>query len=223
VIGHLQRMRSEAPGNAALSEAPPKAASRQVDSPAPASKLESLPVTAPKAFGTETPPLASDSSDALEPLWKNLVDAVGRASAFTRSYLTEARPVSLSRDVLTIGFDPEFADQMELVNNNKTHSLLQTKLKELGHPNAQIKFVKAERMIPRAVPKDEEPAPERLRAEATASVEGQPATKTGEAKEPAGRREKPASVAINADEFKNDPLIQEALEVFKGQIVEVRV
>jgi ABC-type uncharacterized transport system involved in gliding motility auxiliary subunit len=161
----------------------------------------------------------------LESLWKNLTEAVGRASAFTRSYLIEAHPVSFARDVLTIGFDPEFAEQMELVNNSKTHSLLQTKLKELGHSSAQIKFVKAERTVPRGVPKAEEPSPEprKLSEQAAgASTEGQ-ASKPAENKEPAARREKPASVVMNADDFKNDPLIQEALEVFKGQIVEVRV
>jgi hypothetical protein len=35
-------------------------------------------------------------------------------------------------------------------------------------------------------------------------------------------KEKPASVAFNKNDFKNDPLIQKALEIFKGQIVEVR-
>ena len=35
-------------------------------------------------------------------------------------------------------------------------------------------------------------------------------------------REKPAAVPFNKDDFKNDPLIQKALEIFKGQIVEVR-
>ena len=31
-----------------------------------------------------------------------------------------------------------------------------------------------------------------------------------------------AAVPISKDDFKNDPLIQKALEIFKGQIVEVR-
>ena len=35
-------------------------------------------------------------------------------------------------------------------------------------------------------------------------------------------KEKLASVPFNKDDFKNDPLIQKALEIFKGQIVEVR-
>src|SRR5439155_1694167 len=35
-------------------------------------------------------------------------------------------------------------------------------------------------------------------------------------------KEKPVPVPFNKDDFKNDPLIQKALEIFKGQIVEVR-
>ena len=39
---------------------------------------------------------------------------------------------------------------------------------------------------------------------------------------PAPAKEKTAAVPFNKDDFKNDPLIQKALEIFKGQIVEVR-
>jgi hypothetical protein len=38
----------------------------------------------------------------------------------------------------------------------------------------------------------------------------------------ASSSEKLAPVAFNKDDFKKDPLIQRALEIFKGQIVEVR-
>jgi len=36
------------------------------------------------------------------------------------------------------------------------------------------------------------------------------------------KNEKMASTPLNKEDFKNDPLIKEALEVFKGTIVEVR-
>jgi len=98
---------------------------------------------------------------------------------------------------------------MELVNNARTHSLLQTKLKELGHANAQIKFIKAEAPIARPLEKPpDEPT-------AVAQPEIAPAVATA-------KRDKQAPASINAEEFKNDPLIQKALEIFKGQIVEVR-
>jgi hypothetical protein len=35
-------------------------------------------------------------------------------------------------------------------------------------------------------------------------------------------REKSTPAVFNKNDFKNDPLIQKALEIFKGQIIEVR-
>ena len=52
--------------------------------------------------------------------------------------------MSMVKNVLTIGFDPEFADHLPLVDNSKNHALVQTKLAELGHPHTQVRFVKAE-------------------------------------------------------------------------------
>ena len=161
-------------------------------------------------------PVAGDSS--LETLWARIVDAVGRASPFTRSYLIEAHPVSFAKNLFIIGFAPEFADHLALVDNARNHALLQTKLSELGHPNSQFKFIKAEAPTNRPAPVLEpSPAapPQTHKTSAPAAV-----SKPGPAAPPA--KEKAASVAFSKDDFKNDPLIQKALEIFKGQIVEVR-
>jgi DNA polymerase-3 subunit gamma/tau len=163
---------------------------------------ESVPgvPSAPAALA-ETPAISAD----LAGLWTKLVEAISRVSPFIRTYLLEAAPVSFEKNTLVIGFDPEFSDHLALIDNPRNHTLLQTKLAEVGHPNAQIKFIKAElptdrvRLIP--------PAP------AAASAEAPPAAPT---------KEKSAPVAFNKNDFKNDPLIQKALEIFKGQIVEVR-
>jgi DNA polymerase-3 subunit gamma/tau len=145
---------------------------------------------------------ASPVSADLTELWTKLVEAVGRASPFTRSYLVDANPVSFEKSILTIGFDPEFEDHLGLVDNARNHTLLQTKLAELGHANAQLKFVKVEASAIRA------PRPADAAATATTAA---PVT-----------REKSAAIPFNKNDFKNDPLIQKALEIFKGQIVEVR-
>src|SRR5207237_8456264 len=63
------------------------------------------PPVIPESSGTP----GAESAD-LERLWTQLLEAVGRASAFTRSYLIEAHPVSVTKSLLTIGFDPDFAD-----------------------------------------------------------------------------------------------------------------
>ena len=71
---------------------------------------------------------------------RSLIEAVGRVSPFTRSYLVDAHPVSFEKNVLVIGFDPEFEDHLGLVDNARNHTLLQTKLAELGHANCQIQI-----------------------------------------------------------------------------------
>jgi DNA polymerase III subunit gamma/tau len=154
--------------------------------------------------------VASLVSADLTELWTRLIEAVGRASPFTRSYLVDANPVSFEKGILTIGFDPEFEDHLGLVDNARNHALLQTKLAELGHANAQIKFVKIEAPAIRA---PQAPGVAPIAPVASAKSAG-PAAPVA--------REKTASVPFNKNDFKNDPLIQKALEIFKGQIVEVR-
>src|SRR5258706_9171509 len=213
VIGHLQQLGS---GPASTETAPAPTPTR-AEAPAPRSMVSS-PVVAsdtPTTNASEPQPSTAGPADAiavsevtpgLDELWRNLLEAVGRASAFTRSYLLEAHPVSFVNDVLIIGFDPEFADQMELVNNSRTNILLQTKLKELGHANSQIKFIKAESTVPRA------PQPQPVAPPQPAPA---PVPKTASPAMATAKRDKAAPIAIDAEQFKNDPLIQKALEVFK--------
>ncbi len=165
---------------------------------------------APAAI-TETPPVSAD----LATLWTQLVEAVGRVSPFTRSYLVDANPVSFVKNVLVIGFDPEFQDHLGLVDNARNHTLLQTKLAELGHANCQIKFVKAEAPVGEKI-KPATPAP----VAPVATPQTIPSMAKSVAISPTEKKSAP--VAFNKDTFKNDPLIQKALEIFKGQIVEVR-
>jgi DNA polymerase-3 subunit gamma/tau len=221
VLKQLNQLRSEGGASVApvMAAAPAKAAPAPAMSPraavavAPAAKpvaLEtaSVPVTAP-------PAAAGNLSD----LWLRLVDAVGRASTFTRSYLLNAHPVSFEKNVLVIGFDPEFEDYLGLVDNSRNHTLLTTKLAELGHHSAMIKFIKSEAPIgwqrPTAPPAST-PAPAIVKPAPPA------ASKTSETTAAPIAEKKTAPVAFNKDEFKNDPLIKKALEVFKGTIVEVR-
>ena len=138
-------------------------------------------------------------------LWTKLVEAVSRVSPFIRTYLLEAAPVSFEKNTLVIGFDPEFVDHLALIDNPRNHSLLQTKLAEIGHPNAQIRFIKAD-----------------LSADRVRVISPTPAATPADAPPTVPAREKSTPTAFNKNDFKNDPLIQKALEIFKGQIVEVR-
>jgi DNA polymerase-3 subunit gamma/tau len=162
----------------------------------------------------ETSPVTAD----LSVLWTQLVEAVGRVSQFTRSYLLDANPVSFEKNILIIGFDPEFADHLGLVDNARNHTLLQTKLADLGHANCQIKFIKAEAPIGK-IAKPAAPIPA---APVAAAIAPQVAPTAAKPVATAPLKEKSAPIPFNKETFKNDPLIQKALEIFKGQIIEVR-
>jgi len=183
--------------------------------PTQARTITQPPSQAPLVIREETEicqPANPQANLDLPQLWSELVEAVGRASPFTRSYLLEAHPVSITKTLFTIGFDPEFEDHMSLVDNSKNHALLQTKLAELGRPNIQIKFIKAEN--PR------QPVPlETLQPKPTLKPVAKPTTSTAQS---APAKEKPVPVSLNKEDFKKDPLIQKALEIFKGQVVDVR-
>jgi DNA polymerase-3 subunit gamma/tau len=222
VLKQLQQLREQ--GSTGISPAPvvrTRSTASQV-SPQRAAALEESGTqqNASLPTATEASPQASAAAElaaspaGLEELWSKLVEAAGRASPFVRTYLLEAHPVSFEKSVFTIGFDPEFEDHLSLVDHAKNHTLLQTKLAELGHPNSQIKFVKAEAPEGRVAP-ILQPAPST--PPAAAKPNPRPVTS---AAPPA--KEKTASVPFNKDDFKNDPLIQKALEIFKGQIVDVR-
>ena len=214
VLQQLQQLRqgNGAIGTPASSPTPAPSHSRLAETPKPAANPV-LPASPPGEVAIALAPADSD----LEELWRRLLEAVGRASPFARTYLMEAHPVSFAKSLFIIGFDPEFEDHIGLVDNARNHTLLQTKLAELGQPNVQFKFVKADR------PVGANPPPASL----TATPATPPASiampiRTPAAAPPPTTREKPTSTPFNKDDFKNDPLIQKALEIFKGQIVEVR-
>jgi DNA polymerase-3 subunit gamma/tau len=233
VLQQLQTLRDHA--EAAPTPAKAVSAPKNVRSAMVMSEPEPSPATPPTTILREESPAPASSTPAptgdLSALWSALLEAVGRASPFTRTYLLEAHPVSLARNLLTIGFDPEFEDHLPLVDNSRNHALLQTKLAELGHPNTQIKFIKADAPSPRPVVApmaaaptspvpSANPAPTAVLAQPSMSRPGPARAEPFPA--PAPAKEKLASVPFSKDDFKNDPLIQKALELFKGQIVEVR-
>jgi len=195
--------------------------------PAPVSVAIPVPVEPPVPFtpaAAEIPsiPPAPIASGNLADLWAGLIDAVGRVSPFTRGYLNYAHPVSFEKGLLTIGFDPEYEDHLGLVDTSRNHTLIQTKMAELGRSNSQVKFVKAEapadwnRKLSEASPVAPVAAP--AAPAATGTVDISPA---GKSAAPVPEK-KPAPVVLTKSDFKDDPLIKRALEVFRGQIVDVR-
>jgi DNA polymerase-3 subunit gamma/tau len=233
VLRQLQQLRGEGGATGAQTAAPSggtdltRPAAAPSPSPRPAATQPGAdPATSPARVAGSAPvevpaSPASGPPGNLVSLWREILDAVGRASPFTRSYLLEAHPVSLASGVFTIGFDPEFAEHIGLVDNTKNHALLQTKLQELGHPGIQIKFITAD------APAGWDPgafaaAPERAAPSATSDSAAVAARAGDNGAGAKAAAEPPPASGVPSDDFKNDPLIRKALEVFKGQIVNIR-
>jgi DNA polymerase-3 subunit gamma/tau len=229
--------------------APRKSAPVPASAPAtPTSAAAYAAIEEPKAtFGApsstsseKTPPAPVTPAPAAAPtdlfgLWTQIVETVGRHSPFTKTYLDGAHPVSFANNVFTIGFGPDSEDHIGLVDNARNQALLKKVLAELGHAEAQFKFIKARppagskpgpSEAPAPVPSAATPAPAPAAPEPPAPAPtAQPkagAAPSGKAAAKPAAQPKTTSVPFNKDDFKNDPLIQKALEIFKGQIVDVR-
>jgi DNA polymerase-3 subunit gamma/tau len=206
------------PAPARIAPAPAAPSNTPAPPPPPSPSPSPSPgVEPPRPVATPRTEAAGGSID-LDALWRELVEAVGRVSRFTRGYLLEAHPVSFVKRVLTIGFAPEFAEHIGLVDNSKNHTLLQTKLAEMGHPGCQFKFIKSER------PEGHVPLPAEPAAPAASPLPASTAPATPGAPTSLATPRPLAATpgTLSKEDFKNDPLIQKALEIFKGQITEVR-
>ena len=229
--------------------------------PAPEAEAESgaLPLLTEAPASVQASNPAPSGTIPVERLWAQVMEAVGRASPLSRSSLLKAFPISANSRVLVLGFDPEFADFLSLVDNSKTHALLQTKLKELGHHGMQVKFQIADAPPissgpsassretadtaesfesatavtnpPTATTSGQAPAPTPAAAATTRAENTKPSPSGGPSTAVAsstptpalqGKVEKARSTRLDPADFKNDPQIQEALEIFKGQLREVR-
>ena len=186
----------------------------------PSSPRAILEIPAEEPRPTHAPvvqrPAQAAAAIDIENLWNELLDAVGRASPFMRTYLLEAHPVSLNHSTFTIGYDPEFKDHLGLVDNTKNRTVLETKLREMGHRDVSVRFIQApapEGRVRSAPPVAAPAVPERT------AIEPRRSDNPIEARAQAAAAQMPA---FSKEDFKNDPLIKKALEIFKGTIVEVR-
>ncbi len=134
---------------------------------------------------------------SLEELWKSLMEHLAKPMPMLKANMMEGCPLSINADTFLIGFDPEFELQKEFVDTSKSRELIQAALREIIHKPMNIKVVFANDP---SIPCGDEPP-----------ISSSPATPSAHTKEGSAN-----------DHFENDPLIQKALKIFKGQIIEIR-
>lgn len=186
--------------------------------PQTAPKVTAAPLAAPEGVNSTLPVGSVD----LSALWTGVLDSVSRISLFTHSYLVNAHPVSYEKQTLTIGFPPEFAEQVDLVDNAKNRKIIQGVLQDLGQGEVNLKIVKTKETVarpaaPAPVPAVQHAPPLRQRKPEAAAAPGSTAASAAKPE-----TTKPPIITISKEDFKNDPLIKQALEIFKGQLVEIK-
>jgi DNA polymerase-3 subunit gamma/tau len=198
-----------------------KTAPKIAVAPAPAAPPPAAAVApAPPPPRSPAPPPAAAAPANMDEVWSKLMGALsGPKFVFLKTYLQSAFPVSLTDRLLSIGFPAAFAANLPMADNPTNHRNLQATLQELGLSGLQVKFVQAdppEGWAPVMAPITEEPPP--FDPDPTPGGASRPQPSRPSAPTAAAA---PASV-LTKEDFKNDPLIQKALEVFKGEIVGIQ-
>jgi DNA polymerase-3 subunit gamma/tau len=210
VIENLSALREgkAIPESKSQKQAPPtpaKLAPRSVAAaPAqPVLKPASAPVVAekPRAEEQKAAPAeliefasSSGESDAidLDALWQNAVAQIRARRPLIKGWVESAKVLGNEGRSFLLGFPPEQKTAMESIAMPRNRDFLEALLKEISGRDWSVKFSLKEGLLvqaPKLEEKEEAPAPAPER--------------------------KAAEVAAS---FTNDPLIREALEIFKGEI-----
>ncbi|MBU0715340.1 MAG: DNA polymerase III subunit gamma/tau [Verrucomicrobia bacterium] len=182
------------------------------------------------------PKKAGPSGDELAHLiktWPELVEKVGKVVALAKGCLLDARPVAVVGDRVTIGFDPEFAARMEQAGLPRTRAALQKNLDNvLGRPiTVEFKLL-AERAASAEIESKEtsgnptgsaRPPPARNVTHPPATLTRSDCGQGSVAGGPAGPPPKAGKPSLQQKQkwFK-DPAVQKTMDMFNGDIQEVR-
>ncbi len=195
---------------------------------APATPAFSPPVSPPVSAAAPTvaqaPPsplshvkagTAPTLSTSMSDIWSALLASLGPTETGLRVALEFCHPQSFAKGLLTITH-PEDVDP----GTPRNVSAIQTKLAQIGAGNVQVKFIQLTGAAPTPAVA---PVAQAVRSSAPKSPAGTGGSSNSTA--PSGMTTKPkpaAPIQLNKEEFLNDPLIKQALEIFKGTLLEVR-
>ncbi|HTH49209.1 MAG TPA: DNA polymerase III subunit gamma/tau [Candidatus Limnocylindria bacterium] len=188
------------------SPAPPPTAASELPKPAPAP----APPSAPQPPLTPAPPLvpliAPGDKDGL------FAALLTKLAFAQRTMLSGGHAIALTDRLFTIGVD---AEHFSFLDPKRDEPLLTAKLSELGVGDMAVKLV----------PLTLEPAEPAAKPAATAAAVTATSAPPRPVLSPKSAEPKPgkaAPVQLDKEAFKNDPLIQQAVEIFKAQLIAVR-
>ena len=157
----------------------------------------------------ESVPLLSESSQTIDAIWQVLLAQLPPSEGLLRAALQQSRAENWVRGILTIAHPPD-----AYLDTARNITTLQSVLLTITGKTVTLRFVASESL---AVPELAAP----VVTSAVSPRDGARPSAT-EFKSPEAKPKPATPILLNKEEFLNDPLIRQALEVFKGRILEVR-
>ena len=138
--------------------------------------------------------------------WHDFVERVGRVASLARGYLIDAKPLVVTAAHVTIGFDPEFASNKEKMDFPRNIKAVEKVLSEMLNRTVTVDFrvLDAKSTVPGDI---------KIR-----SVNADPAGKT----DPGVSPETKEKTKQSRQEWINNPAVRKTLEMFSGDIVDIR-
>ena len=174
--------------------------------PAPVAPVRTPATPSPAPSVSLQPPPVSPSTpmpvtSAVE-LWSTLYAGLEKGERMLWTLLAGSEGRSWELQTLTVACSP---DALELVTSGKTATLLRTRLREIAPGDSTLKFIPVA-----TAPTVDLAAPAPSRPKPTV------------AKAPEDKPQRVEPVKLNREEFLSDPLIQDAMRIFRAQLIEVR-
>ncbi len=162
-----------------------------------------------------------DQHNDLESLWAKLVNL---ASPLRRAAISVGRPISLKSGVLTVGFFNEDTHQLDLADDQAFKQDATKKMKAEGILEPKLKFVRINEDRPsdfKATPFTEA-ASHRSKAKSPSPKSDSSADKSEKSSNSSNGAADATPIQLDPEEFKNDPQIKTALELFSATMIDVK-
>lgn len=147
----------------------------------------------------------SKDATRLASAWHDFVERVGSSAPLAKTYLLDAKPVRVTGEVVLIGFDPEFADNLKKINYPRNVVAIEHSLSAIMGRDVKVEF---------SVLDAQDTLPGDIRFVSTGpDTESEPMAKDTLAEERA---------KDSHQRWVHNPVVQRALEMFNGDILDIR-
>jgi DNA polymerase III subunit gamma/tau len=150
------------------------------------------------------PPAIHDELKLLSDQWREIVERVGHAAVLAKSYLIDAKPVKIVGNQVLIGFDPEFAANKEKIDFARNRKAIQKTIGEILKREITVDF---------------------CLLDATSTLPGDIKTDISENASKTRAEERSGGVTASLktkQEWMKNPTVRKTLEMFNGDVVDVR-